>query len=283
MLISGLALGRCVAESFVVTQSGDDGPGSLRDVVVQANVLLGTDTIRFNVAGPVILKTPLPALTDDVVFIGLGPRRTIISGNGRTNGSSLFQVNAGATAVFAQLTIQNAVSSAPGAAIHNSGRVTLETCLIANNHGLESGGAIFSSGELLCLSSTICSNSVAGRKRTDIVAGGGGGGARGNGGGIYISGGVGAIFNCTFSGNLAVGGKGGDTVDPTGGGGGGGGESSGGAIFLQSGSLLLINATLTENQAVGGPGGEGSGGGGMGGPASAGAAASTTTTETSAC
>ncbi len=266
MLICGLALGRCVAESFVVTQSGDDGPGSLRDAVVQANVLLGTDTIRFNVAEPVILKTPLPALTDDVVFIGLGPRRTIISGNGRTNGSSLFQVNAGATAVFAQLTIQNAVSSAPGAAIHNSGRITLETCLIANNHGLESGGAIFSSGELLCISSTICSNTVAGRKRTDIVAGGGG--ARGNGGGIYISGGVGAIFNCTFSGNLAVGGKGGDTVDPTGptgGGGGGGGESSGGAIFLQSGSLLLINATLTENQAVGGPGGEGSGGGGMGG------------------
>ncbi len=265
-MICGFALVRCVAASFVVTQSGNGGPGSLRDAVDLANATPGTDTIRFDIAGPVILGDPLPAITDDVVFIGLGPRRTIISGNGQTNDAGLFRVDAGAAAVFARLTIQHASSTAPGAAIHNSGRVTLENCLITGNHGLDSGGAIFSSGELICLSSTICSNTVTGRKGTNIVAAGGGGGLKGAGGGIYISEGAVAITNCTFSGNLAIGGKGGDNVDPNGGGGGGGGgEASGGAIYLQSGSLILVNATLTENRSEGGPGGDGSGGGGTGG------------------
>jgi len=40
------------SQNFVVTNANNNGPGSLRDAIVNANATAGTDTITFNIPGP---------------------------------------------------------------------------------------------------------------------------------------------------------------------------------------------------------------------------------------
>jgi CSLREA domain-containing protein len=75
------------------------------------------------------------------------------------------------------------------------------------------------------------------------------------GGGLYNNGGTVSIVGCTFSGNRAVGGRGGNHVggDATGV---PGGDGMGGALFNR-GTAFLINSTFSDNRAIGGGGGDG--------------------------
>ena len=60
--------------TLAVTNTNDNGPGSLRQAIVDANGAPGADEIRFNIpgAGPhtISLSTPLPAVTDPVFIDG---------------------------------------------------------------------------------------------------------------------------------------------------------------------------------------------------------------------
>lgn len=60
------------AATFSVTSTADDGPGSLRFAIVQANASAGTDLISFNIAGPGVHTiqplSPLPAVIDPVTI-----------------------------------------------------------------------------------------------------------------------------------------------------------------------------------------------------------------------
>jgi hypothetical protein len=59
--------------TFTVTTTGDGGPGSLRQAILDANASPGPDEIRFAVgAGPqtIALATPLPEITDPVTIDG---------------------------------------------------------------------------------------------------------------------------------------------------------------------------------------------------------------------
>jgi len=61
------------AATLVVTNVNDDGPGSLRQAIIDANSIPGLDTIAFNIAGPFPIITPflsLPTITDSVVIDG---------------------------------------------------------------------------------------------------------------------------------------------------------------------------------------------------------------------
>jgi hypothetical protein len=62
------------AATFVVGNTADDGPGSLRQAILDANAHPGLDFITFSIPGPgvhVILPTsPLPTITDPVVIDG---------------------------------------------------------------------------------------------------------------------------------------------------------------------------------------------------------------------
>ena len=57
------------AESFVVTNTGDAGAGSLRQAILDANAQMGHDVIPFNIPGTglhtIVLQTSLPGLADD--------------------------------------------------------------------------------------------------------------------------------------------------------------------------------------------------------------------------
>ena len=48
------------AASFTVTNTGDSGPGSLRQALIDANIAPGADMISFAVAGTIVIDSPLP-------------------------------------------------------------------------------------------------------------------------------------------------------------------------------------------------------------------------------
>lgn len=62
------------AATFVVSNTGDSGPGSLRQAIVDANASTGLDAIQFNIAGPgphtIQVSTPLPGITSPVLIDG---------------------------------------------------------------------------------------------------------------------------------------------------------------------------------------------------------------------
>jgi hypothetical protein len=66
--------GALLADTFVVTQTGDSGPGSLRQAIMDANGRAGLDTIAFSIPGAgvhtITPVTPLPSITDAVVIDG---------------------------------------------------------------------------------------------------------------------------------------------------------------------------------------------------------------------
>src|SRR6185295_4787609 len=61
------------AVTLVVTNVNDEGPGSLRQAIIDANTNPGLDTITFNIVGTSPTITPflsLPTITDAVVIDG---------------------------------------------------------------------------------------------------------------------------------------------------------------------------------------------------------------------
>jgi VCBS repeat protein len=59
---------------LVVTHTNDSGPGSLRDLITQANNIAGADEIRFNIPGSAVKTisplSPLPQITEAVMIDG---------------------------------------------------------------------------------------------------------------------------------------------------------------------------------------------------------------------
>jgi hypothetical protein len=60
--------------TFVVSNTDDSGPGSLRQAILEANAAPGHDIIAFDIAGPgvhtISLTSPLPTITDPVTIDG---------------------------------------------------------------------------------------------------------------------------------------------------------------------------------------------------------------------
>ena len=65
---------RVMLAVFTVTTAADDGPGSLRQAIVQANTLVGADQIQFNIPGPGVHTisplSPLPEITGPTTVDG---------------------------------------------------------------------------------------------------------------------------------------------------------------------------------------------------------------------
>lgn len=88
---------RIAPASFLVTTTADSGPGSLRQAILDANDLPGSDSIQFSFGGKIImLKTHLPAITNPISINGTsGGGSVTIDGtlaaaaDGTNNGSGL--------------------------------------------------------------------------------------------------------------------------------------------------------------------------------------------------
>ncbi len=205
---------------------------SLRDAMT---VAASGDKIAFQsgLTGTITLASALPGIGKDVSIAGPGAGLLTISGNGN---SSVIAVNSGATVDISGLRITDGYSTTGGAAISNSGTLTITNSTLYGNttNASESGfgGAIYNlNGTLTVSDSTFYNNSASSA----------GGSLVGGGGAIYNSNGTVAVSDTVFYGNSAI-----QT---------GTASIGGGAICTAGGALNVSNSTFYGNSASQGFGG----------------------------
>ncbi|WP_406698513.1 right-handed parallel beta-helix repeat-containing protein [Singulisphaera sp. Ch08] len=226
---------RVVLSTFTVTNTNNDGAGSLRAAIDLANADPAQDTIDFasSVTGTISLRSALPALSTAILLSGPGSSALTVarSSDPSTPEFGIFNVPAKAEVVISGLTISGGRGPASGGAIANSGTLTVTDSTLSGNSSSgagfsNGGGGIANFGTVTVTNSTISGNSAS----------------KGLGGGILNVSGVVTITDSTLSGNSAN-------------------EGGGGiASFTNGGIVTVINSTLSGNSAgLGGGGGIGSG------------------------
>ena len=246
------------AEDQVVTNTHDDGTGSLRQAIRDVDEG-GTITFALG-GGPATIDLTTGELEIDKSLTIEGPGANIIIVSGG-DASRVFSILSG-NITLSGLTIAHGRVYGPspeGGAIRNAGRLVLQQVVIESNQvestggvGFENalGGGLYNEGECLLDHSTVASNTAQGGPMTVNYGG------DGSGGGIYNEG-VMTVTASSLHDNLA---RGGTTSLRYGGSGQGGGLSN--AI---TGTVTISASILRENQAVGGTASDRYGGTGKGG------------------
>jgi hypothetical protein len=215
------------ADIHIVTNTNNDGAGSLREAIDDANNNPGPDTITFDAAtnGTAIILAGaagddnndsgdldiLDPAGGDLTIQGNGVANTIIDGG---EVDRVFHVcpNGGCadSVTISGLTIQNGSVKASGGGIrHQAGTLTVDGCSVRANAAYQ-GGGISNRGTLSVTNSTIGGIGL-GNRATD-----------GSGGGIY-NWGVTTVNNSTVISNTAAG--------------------HGGGIFSEQGTLIVRNGS----------------------------------------
>ena len=222
------------ATVYTVTNTNDNGAGSLRDAVSQTNATIDDDTINFNLAncpnaictvtltgGQLTINAAATAGKLSIVNAA-GASNLIISGN---NASRVFYLKAsadvtmyGLTTANGQVIPTNPVRSGGGIYVESSGGtqtgLAIVNCVVTNNQVTgSSGGGIDNGGALFILNSLISRNSVGDE------------GGIGSGGGISNSGTL-TISNSTINNN---------------------GASNGGGGIFNGGTAVITGSTLSGN------------------------------------
>jgi Right handed beta helix region len=255
------------ANRFLVTNSADNGPGSLRAAVDMANVSIGTpdtvafDPMFFNVARSIVLTSGEIAVTDPVTIQGLGASLITVDGNGTDR---IFDINdgkaGGMVVTIDGLTLANGITSGPGGAILiNDEVVTLTNSVLTGNRstgsGLAPGGgavAVTGAGSITVSDCVLTNNKATGPggdggairaadgsavslNRTLIS----GNVANGDGGGVYQSG-TNTASTLSVTASAIVGNSATDLLG-----------TGGGLCFTGTASNAVIrNSTISGNMAV---------------------------------
>jgi hypothetical protein len=274
------------ALEFVVNSSTDDGPGSLRAAITQANAAPGTDQISFSGVSEITLNSGQIDITDDLIING-PDEGVVISGNGNSRifgvtqqGASLSLgsvvlingraenagggTNCGAGAPrggaicslgplglrSSRILDSESVDSRGGAIfVATDGLVSLEDCALIGNTALAQGGAAdIVAGNLIVSNCTISANVT-----TNTSA---------YGGALYVTAPT-SINRTTFSGNQTSGVNAdgaalwtrSDTLIDNSTFSGNAtlaGSADGAAIFSRDGNLSLRSVTVTDNASAAG-------------------------------
>lgn len=129
-----------VTPDIVVTSTADNGPGTLRDAVLNATPgqVIGFDA---SIAGQTItLSSFIGVHLGAVLTIDGGPAGMTISGGSATQ---IFIVQFNSTVTLRNLTLENAATSTGGGAVVNAGTLTIENSTLRNNFALAGGGALY--------------------------------------------------------------------------------------------------------------------------------------------
>lgn len=236
--------------NFVVSNSDDSGPGSLREAIQLANATATASTITFDpgLSNQVIfLNSGELLITNPVRIQGLEGNQIIINGDGE---SRIFKIDSGGDNIdvlLENLRIQEGGTDDDGGGIWNRDNLTLKNFEVRGNSATDDGGGIRNDGRLVVVDSVITGNRANG---TSPTSGGGGilntvgasttlinstvsENTAPNGGGLRNDGET-MIQNSTFSGNNATAAAGG-----------------GGAIASSGNEVTIQNSTITNNRAAG--------------------------------
>lgn len=258
---------RDLPATFLVTDLGDSGPGTLRDAIQKANQDATLDVISFDpdLTGTIALKTALPDITNSLAVFGPGSSRLTVAADPAADAATfrVFTVGQGAIVGLNGLTISGGEGAAYGGNIANAGTLlvfdstvtggTLTSVANPNAYdGPQGGGGIYNSGTLVVYQTLVSNNQAPfSQQSTPTLVTPGGGIANtgtaivlnstvaGNkgafGGGLYNApGGALAVVNSTVDGNSAT-----DTS-----------RAAGGGIY-NSGALTVVDATVTRNVGTG--------------------------------
>jgi hypothetical protein len=155
-------------QTLVVTNSGDSGPGTLRQI---ASGLADGDTITFATASPITLTSGEIFLNRSVTVRGPGAQQLAINGNAN---SRIFEITNAAVAISG-LSITNGRAN-QGGGIFNGGTLTLDRCVISdcttNGAFPWEGAAIKNIGTLVMRDCTLARNLAKWGAAIDQTAGG---------------------------------------------------------------------------------------------------------------
>ena len=147
--------------TYTVTTTGNSGPGSLRQAILNANTTPGEDHIVFDLSGctptspcVISLSSLLPVITDSLTMTGTGMTSLVIDANNGFRGLNAEDVPVS----VADLTIQNGNTPGRGAGIRSFGELTLTRVQLLNNHAEDDGGGVFAGGDLKVSDSYIENN-----------------------------------------------------------------------------------------------------------------------------
>lgn len=220
--------GIALRQPFLVTTNSDDGFGSLRRALLDADTLAGSATISLasSLSGQTItLASELTIGSSVTMDATVLPGGLTLSGGG---GTRIFSLGADATAVLTGLTLTGGNGAGIqydgyGGAIFNAGTLALSDCTCSSNSAATGAGFIYSpTGNTSMTNCTLVGNS-----------------ANFYGGAIVNDGGTLTLTHCTLASNHAYGtdgGSGGGAID----------NYNEGAINLTA-CILAGNTIATEN------------------------------------
>lgn len=221
-IVALIGAGEARAENFVVGNTEDAGPGSLRAAIEGANAAPAPPHVvdATGVTGTIGLATALPALSAGVSILGPGAKALTVR---RQDGAPPFRIFTieGVAVTLSDLTISNGslpTENGGGIAVSGAGSVTIRRSVVSGNTA-EIGGGVYLAGTG---SSTIERSTIAGNAA--LYAGGGGDG----GGGINNMTAL-RIDTSTVSGNTTGGSR--------------------GAGLVTGGNMLttIVNSTFADN------------------------------------
>jgi len=141
----------------MVSNTNDNGPGSLRHALVDAN---DGDTIdATNISGVITLTTGQLQVDKSVTIEGPGADSLAVDGNAQTR---VFFIVSGVSVTISGFTIRNGHANTTGGGIDNENvaTVTISNCTVSANTA-NLGGGIFNGGTLTINTSTFQDNSAS--------------------------------------------------------------------------------------------------------------------------
>ncbi|MFO0888130.1 MAG: hypothetical protein U0790_03170 [Isosphaeraceae bacterium] len=261
---------RKLLSTFTVENLADNGLGSLRQAILDANGNPGADVIRFARSardGTVTLTSGELVITDELRIDGPGAGRLSVSGN---DASRVFRIAGGVSASIDGLTVTHGRAFGQGGGILNAGSLTLSDAVVSDNRvtgiaGASLGAVVDAFGGGICNTGALDVRHTRFIHNHSIGADGSAStiGSSALGGAIMSVGTPSAppsatITQCSFEENEAIGGAAGTGASRAG---------IGGAVMNGLGTMEISQCLFDRNLAVGGlvgnaPGGFGAGSGG---------------------
>jgi hypothetical protein len=230
-------IGLTLRRPRTVTTIEDSGAGSLREALVDGNVITFDPSVFALGTAPHIisLNSALPDLADGVVINGPGARvltvqRSTISG---TPPFRIFYipnpfspgVSTGAKVTMSGLTIANGnmgTLGVGGGIFMSQADAIINDCVVIGNTAFVGGGISVDRGQLVVQRSAIRDNFVMDNSSSHFTT---------YGGGVYVNQGSVSFVNSVMTGNFAVGGI-------------------GGAVYNDDGGVTFTTSTLSGNSAT---------------------------------